>query len=178
MTDATNFALAEEAQMASDELIDEQAAQAFRRQDRAAGISVADAARTRITAQRKRRGAVIVPIKPTPKAKSVLPAAERRAKTSDKKHKRLMRELPHIDQTTASHNATQPCPKITVKQQDCGSILIGVDHPDRAIGWALMANALGTSSDDFTRILLHQLVNVFAAGGAVDAATLNGALAT
>src|SRR6478609_1425861 len=100
--------------------------------------------------------AAVVPIKPPPKATSMPPAAGRLAKTSGQKQKRLKRELPHIEQTVRRHNATQPCPRITVTHHDSGSILIGVDHPDRATGWALMANTLGTSSDEFTRILLHQ----------------------
>jgi hypothetical protein len=50
-------------------------------------------------------------------------------------------------------------------------------HPDMAIGWALLMEALGTADTDFVRGLLEQLANAGSQGRQVDEAKLNFMLA-
>lgn len=72
--------------------------------------------------------------------------------------------------------AAQPAPRIRVSK-DGSTTTITPDHPDKTIGHVLLAEAIGTTDDDFLKGLLRQLGNAGSQGGELDEAGLNFMLA-
>src|SRR6516225_3693413 len=66
-----------------------------------------------------------------------------------------------------------PVPQLK-KSKDGRSLLL--DHPNQAIGWGLMMNALGTTDIHFVEGVQRQLANITAIDGEVQEQNLNFAL--
>jgi hypothetical protein len=73
-----------------------------------------------------------------------------------------------IDRALKERKKIAPAPRMKVENNK-----ISVDHPDRAIGYLLMQNALGTVDDAFMHGLLDQLAGASSGGSEVDEAALN-----
>jgi hypothetical protein len=72
----------------------------------------------------------------------------------------------------ARYKEKPPAPRIKVSEKE-GVTEIAPDHPDLAVGHALLMRALGTTDAYFTDGLLGQLANVGTQGRAVDERGLN-----
>ncbi len=72
----------------------------------------------------------------------------------------------------ARRRETTPAPRIKVSEKG-GVPQLSPDHPDPALGQALLMKALGTTSADFLDGLLKQLVNAGSQGSEVDVDGLN-----
>jgi hypothetical protein len=59
-----------------------------------------------------------------------------------------------IEKQHARSNAETPAPRLKVMED---GKLISVDHPNEAVGWALIMERLGTPNLDFTTGLIKQL---------------------
>jgi hypothetical protein len=77
-------------------------------------------------------------------------------------------QLATIDEALKQRKKTAPAPRVKVEDNK-----ISVDHPDAAIGYLLMQNALGTVDDAFMHGLLKQLAGASSGGKEVDEASLN-----
>ena len=70
----------------------------------------------------------------------------------------------------------EAAPRFKVVQTADG-IDISADHPDRAVGLALLTDAVGTSDLEFYNGLVQQLANANSANGRIDERNLNFMLA-
>ena len=68
--------------------------------------------------------------------------------------------------------ASPEAPRIKVVKDEHGPA-IDIDHPDRAIAYRLLMEALGTSNSDFLSGLLSQLANCGSRDGKIDESGLN-----
>jgi hypothetical protein len=100
----------------------------------------------------RKRPRTITPYAPTPREQSVKEA--------------------HL----ARREGRNPAPRVKVTEKD-GLSEISVDHPEPALGQALLMEALGTSDLDFLGEFLGQLASAGGKGGAVDESGLNFMLA-
>jgi hypothetical protein len=66
-----------------------------------------------------------------------------------------------------------PAPKMKVEQRKNGVTDIGSQHPDGTVGYALLAQALGTTDADFITAILNQLGNATVNGSAASEENLN-----
>ncbi len=76
-----------------------------------------------------------------------------------------------VDQADA-----QPAPRLRVTKNG-GGTTIELDHPDKDVAMALLAEALGTTDLDFAAGLLRQIVDAVASDRPLDEAKLNFVLA-
>ena len=67
--------------------------------------------------------------------------------------------------------AAQPAPRLKVTKNDGAGI--NLDHPDAAVGQALLAEALGTADLDFVEGLVRQIADAAAPDRQFDEAKLN-----
>jgi hypothetical protein len=58
-----------------------------------------------------------------------------------------------------SRRALRTAPRIKVNLNSSKAAVTSVDHPDQAVGWLLLMDALGTADSDFIDGLLQQLAN-------------------
>src|SRR5437870_5674366 len=72
----------------------------------------------------------------------------------------------------ARYKEKPPGPRIKVSEKE-GVTQIAPDHPDLAIGQALLMGALGTTEPDFIDGLLGQLANAGTQGRTVDGRGIN-----
>ena len=72
----------------------------------------------------------------------------------------------------AWHKEKPIAPRIKVSEKD-GVTRVELDHPDLAVGQALLMGALGTTDADFTDGLIGQLANAGTQGRTVDGRGLN-----
>jgi hypothetical protein len=81
--------------------------------------------------------------------------------------------------TVQRHHERQnqrPNPRVKIAKED-GKICVASDHPNEAIGNVLLMESLATTSDDFFRGVLAQLVNAGCPGKDVTAEDVNFSLA-
>lgn len=76
----------------------------------------------------------------------------------------------------ARRAAGTPAPRMKASKGE-KTTTIGPDHPDMAVGYALLMEALGTGDYDFGLDFLEQLANAGSHGGQVDERKLNFMLA-
>jgi hypothetical protein len=78
-----------------------------------------------------------------------------------------------IDKLAEQMRAEISVPRLKKSQND-GAVVF--DHPNQAIGWALLMNALGTTNTNFAEGVVRQLANITAMDGEIDETKLNFAL--
>jgi hypothetical protein len=92
--------------------------------------------------------------------------------TGKKKYEPTERERTALDRYRAQKAAAPAAPRMTVTN-DKKSPTIAPDHPDKPLAFALLMEALGTVSNDFTNGLLSQLANAGSHGRQIDEGALN-----
>jgi hypothetical protein len=88
------------------------------------------------------------------------------------KYEPTEREKTALDRYRAPKAAAPAAPRMKVIN-DKKEPTIGPDHPDRPLAYALLEEALGTVSVDFTNGLLSQLANAGSHGRQIDEGALN-----
>jgi hypothetical protein len=88
------------------------------------------------------------------------------------KYEPTEREKTALDRYRAQKAAAPAAPRMKVIN-DKKEPTIAPDHPDRPLAYALLEEALGTVSVDFTKGLLSQLTNAGSHGRQVDEDALN-----
>jgi len=102
---------------------------------------------------------------------SVAPTTEASGELA-KPYKVTPRERVALEAHLARINEQAPSPSLKLTG-DGKAMRIALDHPDSAIGFRLLMQAIGTADSSFLDGILHQLVNASSAGQAPDQAGLN-----
>ena len=72
----------------------------------------------------------------------------------------------------ARRNSERPTPRIKVVR-DAGVSRISLNHPNQPVAMELLAEALGTSDQDFVCGIVSQIASVSSLGGAIDEDDIN-----
>ncbi len=87
------------------------------------------------------------------------------------KYEPTPQERTAIDKYRERKAAASLAPAIKVLNKKVGEI--AADHPDQAVGWALLMEALGTADRDFLNGLIYQLGDASGIGRQLDEQGLN-----